>query len=89
MIVNSAPLPLCSQTSLPSMSTTGEAVLVYVPGATIISSPSLAAFIAAFGVPVVNGFTGSSIWGKFYFFPPTPESVIDAGFEDFRNCFDN
>ena len=39
---------------------------------------------AAFGVPVVNGFTGSSIWGKFYFFPPTPESVIDAGFEDFR-----
>lgn len=40
---------------------------------------------AAFGVPVVNGFTGSSIWGKFYFFPPTSTSVIDAGFEDFRN----
>ena len=28
---------------------------------------------SAFGVPVVNGFTGSSIWGKFYFFPPTPK----------------
>ena len=39
---------------------------------------------AAFGVPVVNGFTGSSIWGKFYFFPPTPESLIDKGFHDFR-----
>lgn len=39
---------------------------------------------ANFGVPVVNGFTGSSIWGKFYFFPPTPESMVDAGFNDFR-----
>ena len=39
---------------------------------------------AAFGVPVVNGFTGSSIWGKFYIFPPTPESVVDSGYEDFR-----
>ena len=39
----------------------------------------------AFGVPVVNGFTGSSIWGKFYFFPPTPESVVEKGFEDFAN----
>ena len=39
---------------------------------------------AAFGVPVVNGFTGSSIWGKFYFFPPTPESMVDEGFDDFR-----
>ena len=39
---------------------------------------------AAFGVPVVNGFTGSSIWGKFYFFPPTPVSMIEEGFQDFR-----
>ncbi len=39
----------------------------------------------AFGVPVVNGFTGSSIWSKFYFFPPTPKSVIDDGFTDFAN----
>jgi len=39
----------------------------------------------AFGVPVVNGFTGSSIWGKFYFFPPTPQSVVEKGFEDFAH----
>ena len=39
---------------------------------------------AAFGVPVVNGFTGSSIWGKFYFFPPTPVNVIEEGFNDFK-----
>ena len=39
---------------------------------------------AAFGVPVVNGFTGSSIWGKFYFFPPTSESMVEEGFADFR-----
>ncbi len=38
-----------------------------------------------FGVDVVNGFTGSSIWGKFYFFPPTGQDVIDAGYEDFAN----
>lgn len=38
---------------------------------------------AKFGVPVVNGFTGSSIWGKFYFFPPTTEKDIDAGYKDF------
>jgi sugar phosphate isomerase/epimerase len=36
-----------------------------------------------FGVDVVNGFTGSSIWGKLYFFPPTGQDVIDAGYEDF------
>ena len=39
---------------------------------------------ATFGVPVVNGFTGSSIWGKFYFFPPTSESMVEEGFADFR-----
>ncbi|TVR05523.1 MAG: sugar phosphate isomerase/epimerase [Spirochaetaceae bacterium] len=38
---------------------------------------------AKLGVKVVSGFTGSSIWGKLYFFPPTPPSVVDAGFEDF------
>jgi 2,3-dihydroxybenzoate decarboxylase len=32
---------------LPSMSTTSSAVLVYVPGATMTSSPSLEASIAA------------------------------------------
>ncbi|MEA3407868.1 MAG: sugar phosphate isomerase/epimerase [Chloroflexota bacterium] len=38
---------------------------------------------AEFGVDVVNGFTGSSIWKYFYFFPPTPPEMIEAGFEDF------
>lgn len=32
-------------------------------------------------VGVVNGFTGSSIWHLIYDFPPTPRSMIDAGFD--------
>lgn len=36
-----------------------------------------------FGVGVVNGFTGSSIWHLLYSFPPVPPSMIDAGFEQF------
>jgi sugar phosphate isomerase/epimerase len=35
------------------------------------------------GVSVVNGFTGSSVWGKLYFFPPTSQADIDAGYTDF------
>ncbi|MFH0758566.1 MAG: sugar phosphate isomerase/epimerase [Bacteroidota bacterium] len=35
------------------------------------------------GVPVVNGFTGSPIWHMLYSFPPTPASMIDAGFKAF------
>jgi sugar phosphate isomerase/epimerase len=42
-----------------------------------------AAAAAAFGVSVVNGFTGSSIWHKLYFFPPTGPEEIDAGYADF------
>lgn len=38
---------------------------------------------AKLGVPVVNGFTGSSIWHKLYFFPPTGPAEIDAGYADF------
>jgi sugar phosphate isomerase/epimerase len=34
-------------------------------------------------VGVVNGFTGSSIWPLLYSFPPVPESMIEAGFEQF------
>ena len=34
-----------------------------------------------FGVEVVNGFTGSSIWHLLYSFPPTPESMIEDGFK--------
>ena len=36
-----------------------------------------------FGVNVVNGFTGSSVWAKLYFFPPTSQKDIDAGYQDF------
>ena len=36
-----------------------------------------------FGVDVVNGFTGSSVWAKLYFFPPTTQADIDAGYQDF------
>ncbi len=36
-----------------------------------------------FGVSLVNGFTGSSVWSMLYFFPPTSQSDIDAGYADF------
>lgn len=35
------------------------------------------------GVNTVIGFTGSSIWQYVAMFPPVPESVIAAGYEDF------
>lgn len=38
---------------------------------------------ARLGVAVVNGFTGSSIWHLLYSFPPVPDDMIEAGFEDF------
>ena len=38
-----------------------------------------------FGVDVVNGFTGSSVWGKLYFFPPTSQDHINAGYRDFAD----
>jgi sugar phosphate isomerase/epimerase len=34
-----------------------------------------------FGVSVVNGFTGSSIWHLNYSFPPVPPKMIDDGFK--------
>lgn len=34
-----------------------------------------------FGVGVVNGFTGSSIWHLNYSFPPVPQKMIDGGYE--------
>lgn len=40
-----------------------------------------------FGVDVVNGFTGSSIWHLNYRFPPTPDSMIEEGFQHFADCF--
>lgn len=38
---------------------------------------------AKFGVKVVNGFTGSSIWHSIYAFPPTSQEYWDKGFKDF------
>jgi sugar phosphate isomerase/epimerase len=38
---------------------------------------------AKLGVKVVNGFTGSRIWGMWYFFPPTGPDHVKAGFDDF------
>jgi len=37
----------------------------------------------AFGVSVVNGFTGSSIWSFLYSFPPVSKAQIDEGYADF------
>src|SRR5690606_36059845 len=40
---------------------------------------------AKLGVKVVPGFTGSSIWHLLYSFPPVPDSMIDAGYQDFAD----
>lgn len=37
---------------------------------------------ARLGVPVVTGFTGSSIWHLLYSFPPVADHTIEAGFQD-------
>ena len=38
---------------------------------------------AKLGVSVVNGFSGSSVWKYLYFFPPTTQDTVEAGFADF------
>ncbi len=38
---------------------------------------------AAFGVTIVNGFTGSSIWAQLYSFPPNDFQTVSAGYDDF------
>src|SRR5438270_8633547 len=40
-----------------------------------------------FGVGVVNGFTGSSIWHLLYGFPPVPGKMLDDGFKLFADRF--
>ena len=40
-----------------------------------------------FGVSIVNGFTGSSIWHLLYSFPPVPTAMIDAGFHFWPSGF--
>jgi sugar phosphate isomerase/epimerase len=44
-----------------------------------------AAAAKLFGVDQVNGFTGSSVWHKLYFFPPTSQEDIDVGYKDFAD----
>jgi sugar phosphate isomerase/epimerase len=40
-----------------------------------------------FGVRVVNGFTGSSIWHLLYSFPPVSEAMISAGYKQFADLW--
>jgi len=40
---------------------------------------------AAFGVDVVNGFTGSKIWHTLAMFPPVPPEMIENGYQDFAD----
>ena len=46
---------------------------------------STARAAARLGVPVVNGFTGSSIWHLVYSFPPVADAMIDDGYRDFAD----
>ena len=39
------------------------------------------------GIKVVNGFTGSSIWGLLYSFPPVSEEMIENGFKNFADLW--
>ncbi|RME97831.1 MAG: sugar phosphate isomerase/epimerase, partial [Chloroflexi bacterium] len=40
---------------------------------------------AEFGVKIVNGFTGSSIWHLIYSFPPNDFAAVEAGYRDFAD----
>jgi sugar phosphate isomerase/epimerase len=40
---------------------------------------------AKFGVEIVNGFTGSTIWKYLAMFPPVPPEMIEAGYKDFAD----
>ncbi len=40
---------------------------------------------AAFGVKVVNGFTGSPIWHVLAMFPPVPPEMIERGYREFAD----
>jgi sugar phosphate isomerase/epimerase len=43
---------------------------------------------AAMGCGVVTGFMGSPIWKYWYSFPPTPEEMIEKGFQEIRKLWD-
>jgi sugar phosphate isomerase/epimerase len=38
-----------------------------------------------FGVDIVIGFTGSPVWHMLYFWPPTTDAMIDAGYKEFAD----
>ncbi len=40
---------------------------------------------ARLGVQTVTGFTGSSIWHTVAMFPPTPDAMVEAGYQDFAD----
>ncbi|MBE7470681.1 MAG: sugar phosphate isomerase/epimerase [Anaerolineae bacterium] len=40
---------------------------------------------AAFGVKIVNGFTGSPVWHMLYSFPPNDFNKIEAGYREFAD----
>lgn len=40
-----------------------------------------------FGVKVVNGFTGSPIWAKWYSYPQTTEKMIEDGFQEIKRLW--
>jgi sugar phosphate isomerase/epimerase len=42
---------------------------------------------AAFGVTVVPGFTGSSIWANLYSFPPNPPDLVEKGYRLFAEMW--
>jgi sugar phosphate isomerase/epimerase len=42
---------------------------------------------AKLGVKTVTGFTGSSIWKAVAMFPPAPDDMIEAGYQDFADRF--
>ncbi len=46
---------------------------------------NLARAAAQFGVKTITGFSGSSVWHLVYFFPPTEQSMIEAGYKDFAD----
>ena len=61
----------------------GDAEGVRQRAATRMADTARAA--ALLGVSTVIGFTGSSIWYTLAMFPPTPDAMIDRGYQDFAD----
>ena len=61
----------------------GEAEGVRRRAADVMKATAHAA--ARLGASTVTGFTGSSIWKCVAMFPPVPDSMVDAGYQDFAD----